>query len=154
MSCWSGQSSHNFSSNRPLSDNRRQCKDESPETMVSCKGKETIAGLGCTADMYNMAWNVLVRKFGKSQVVVNAQMMQIHNLPSMKPYDGAALIKFARIVLSCVNVLTHFNHVGELNSEGDLGSATRKLTLDMKTKWLTYVKQMNLYQPGFAVFSE
>ena len=24
----------------------------------------------------------------------------------------------------------------------------------MKTKWLTYVKQMNLYQPGLAVFSE
>ena len=28
------------------------------------------------------------------------------------------------------------------------------LTLDMKTKWLTYVKQMNLYQPGIAVFKE
>ena len=72
----------------------------------------------------------------------------------MKPYDGAALIKFARIVSSCVNVLTQFNYVGDLNSEGVLGSATRKLTLDMKTKWLTYVKQMNLYQPGLAVFSE
>ena len=24
----------------------------------------------------------------------------------------------------------------------------------MKTKWLTHVKQMNLYQPGLAVFSE
>ena len=42
----------------------------------------------------------------------------------------------------------------DLNSEGVLGSATRKVTLDMKTKWLTYVKQMNLYQPGLAVFSE
>ena len=43
---------------------------------------------------------------------------------------------------------------GDLNSEGVLGSATRKLTLDMKTKYLTYVKRMNLYQPGLAVFSE
>ena len=64
------------------------------------------------------------------------------------------MIKFARIVSRCVNVLTQFNYVGDLNSEGVLGSATRKLTLDMKTKWLTYVKQMNLYQPGLAVFSE
>ena len=64
------------------------------------------------------------------------------------------MIKFARIVPSCVNVLTQFNYVGDLNSEGVLGSATRKLTLDMKTKWLTYVKQMNLYQLGLAVFSE
>ena len=64
------------------------------------------------------------------------------------------MIKFARIVSSCVNVLTQFIYVGDLNSEGVLGSVTRKLTLDMKTKWLTYVKQMNMYQPGLAVFCE
>ena len=124
------------------------------KTMVTDKAKETIAGLGYTAEMYNVAWNVLVRNFGKPQMVVNAQLRRIYSFPPMKPYDGAALIKFERIVSSCVNVLTQFNYVGDLNSEGVLGSATRKLTLDMKTKWLTYVKQMNLYQPGFAVFSE
>ena len=124
------------------------------KTMVTGKAKEAIAGLGYTAEMYNVAWNVLVRNFGKPQMVVNAQLKRIYSFPSMKPYDGAALIRFARIVSSCVNVLTQFNYVGDLNSEGVLGSATRKLTLDMKTKWLTYVKQMNLYQPGLAVFSE
>ena len=124
------------------------------KTMVTGKAKEAIAGLGYTAEMYNVAWNVLVRNFGKLQMVVNAQLKRIYSFPPMKPYDGAALIKFARIVSSCVNVLTQFNYVGDLNSEGVLGSATRKLTLDMKTKWLTYVKQMNLCQPGLAVFSE
>ena len=96
----------------------------------------------------------IVRNFGKPQMVVNAQLKRIYSFPPMKPYDGTALIKFARIVSSCVNVLTQFNNVGDLNSEAVLGSATRKLTLDMKTKWLTYVKQMDLYQPGLAVFSE
>ena len=124
------------------------------KTMVTGKAKEAIAGLGYTAEMNNVAWNVLVRNFGKPQIVVNAQLKRIYSFPSMKPYDGAALIKFARIVSSCVKVLTQFNYVGDLNSEGVLGSATRKLTLDMKTKWLTYVKRMNLYQPGLAVFSE
>ena len=124
------------------------------KTMVTGKAKEAIAGLGYTAEMYNVAWNALVRNFGKPQMVVNAQLKRIYSFPPMKPYDGAALIKFARIMSSCVNVLTQFNYVGDLNSEGVLGSATRKLTLDMKTKWLTYVKQMNLYQPGLAVFSE
>ena len=108
------------------------------KTMVTGKAKEAIAGLGYTAEMYNVAWNVLVRNFGKPQMVVNAQLKRIYSFPPMKPYDGAALIKFARIVSSCVNVLTQFNYVGDLNSEGVLGSATRKLTLDMKTKWLTY----------------
>ena len=124
------------------------------KTMVTGKAKEAIAGLGYTAEMYNVAWNVLVRNFAKPQMVVNAQLKRIYSFPPIKPYDGTALIKFARIVSSCVNVLTQFNYVGDLNSEGVLGSATRKLTLDMKTKWLTYVKQMNLYQPGLAVFSE
>ena len=124
------------------------------KTMVTGKAKEAIAGLGYTAEMYNVAWNVLVRNFGKPQIVVNSQLKRIYSFPPMKPYDGAALIKFARIVSSCVNVLTQFNYVGDLNSEGVLGSATRKLTMDRKTKWLTYVKQLNLYQPGLAVFSE
>ena len=119
------------------------------KTMVTGKAKEAIAGLGYTAEMYNVAWN-----FGKPQMVVNAQLKRIYSFTPMKPYDGAALIKFARLVSSCVNVLTQFNYVGDLNSEGVLGSATRKLTLDMKTKWLTYVKQTNLCQPGLAVFSE
>ena len=124
------------------------------KTMVTGKANEAIAGLGYTAEMYNVAWNILVRNFGKPQMVVNAQLKRIYSFPPMKPYEGAALIKFARIVSSCVNVLTQFNYVGDPNSEGVLGSATRKLTLDMKTKWLTYVKQMNLCQPGLAVFSE
>ena len=76
------------------------------KTMVTGKAKEAIAGLGYTAEMYNVAWNVLVRNFGKPQMVVNAQLKRIYSFPPMKPYDGAALIKFARIVSSCVNVLT------------------------------------------------
>ena len=85
------------------------------KTRVTGKAKEAIAGLGYTAEMYNVAWNVLVRNFGKPQMVVNAQLKRIYSV---------------------------------------LGSATKKLTQDMKRKWLTYVKQMNLYQPGLAVFSE
>ena len=142
------------SSNRPRSKHGRQCKDESPENNGHGQSQRGDCWHGYTAEMYNVAWNVLVRNFGKPQMVVNAQLKRIYSFPPMKPYDGTALIKFARIVSNGVNVLTQFNYVGDLNSEGVLGSATRKLTLDLKTKWLTYVKQMNLYQPGLAVFSE
>ena len=93
-------------------------------------------------------------KFWKTSNGCESSTERIFSFPPMKLYDGAALIKYARIVSSCVNVLTQFNYVGDLNSEGVLGSATRKLTLDMKTMWLTYVIQMNLYQPGLAMFNE
>ena len=86
------------------------------KTMVTDKAKEAIAGLGYTAETYNVAWNVLVRNFGTPQMVVNAQLKRIYSFPPMKPYDGAALIKFARIVSSCVNVLTQFKYVRDLNS--------------------------------------
>ena len=42
------------------------------KTMVTGKAKEAIAGLGYTAEMYNVAWNVLVRNFGKPQMILNA----------------------------------------------------------------------------------
>ena len=143
-----------ISSNRPRSKYGRQCKDESLENDGNANAKEAIIGLGYNAEMHIVAWNVQFRNFGKPQVAVNAQLKQIYSFPRMKPYDGAALIKFARVVSSCVNVLTQFNYVGDLNLEGVLGSATRKITPDMKTKWLTYVQQTILYYPGLSVFSE
>ena len=79
------------------------------KTMITGKTKEAIAGLGYTAEMYNVAWNVLVRNFGKPHMVVNAPLKRIYSFHPMKPYDGTALIKFARRVSSCVNVLTQFN---------------------------------------------
>ena len=124
------------------------------KTMVTHKAKEAIAGLGYFAWMYNVAWNVLFRNFGKPQMVVNAQLKRIYSFPMMKLYDRGALIKFARIGSCCKNVLTQFNYMGDLNSKRVLGSTIRKLTLNMKTKWLLNVKQMNQYEPGIAVISE
>ena len=54
------------------------------KTTVTGKAKEAIAGLGYTAEMYNVAWNVLVRNFGKPQMVVNAQLKRIYSFPPMK----------------------------------------------------------------------
>ena len=51
------------------------------KTMVTGKAKEAIAGLGYTAEMYNVAWNVLVRNFEKPQMVVNAQLKRIYSFP-------------------------------------------------------------------------
>ena len=122
--------------------------------MVTSKAKEAIAGLGYTAEMHNVAWNILVRNFEKPQMIVNAQLKRIFSIPPKKTYDVAALIKYAIKVSSCVSVLKQSSYVEDRNSDGVQGSATRKLTLDMRTKWHTFVNQMNLYQPGLAVFGD
>ena len=116
------------SSNRPRNKCRRQCKDESLEKLVTVKAKKEMAVLGYIAEIYNVSWNILVRKFGKPQMVVKAQLERIYSSPPMESYDGAAMIKLARILSSRVNVFTQFSYVGDLNSEGVLGSATRQLT--------------------------
>ena len=123
------------------------------KTLVTGKAKEVIAGLGYTGDMYDIAWNTLVAHFGRPQVVVNAQLRRIYTFPPVKAYDSVALVKYSRIVSSCVQVLTQMNYVGDLQSEGVLNSATRKLPLNMKTKWLTYTRQNANYYMGLEAFS-
>ena len=123
------------------------------KTLVTGKAKEVIAGLGYTGDMYDIAWNTLVAHFGRPQVVVNAQLRRIYTFPPVKAYDSVALVKYSRIVSSCVQVLTQMNYVGDLQSEGVLNSATRKLPLNMKTKWLTYMRQNANCYMGLEAFS-
>ena len=143
-----------FQANINVANEHDNLKMNFVKTRIRGKTKEAIAGLGYTAEMYNVAKNMLVRNLGKPQMVVNSQLRRVYSFPPIKHYDGVALIKYARILSSCVNFLTQLNYMGRLHTEGVLGSATRKLTLDMKTNCLDYVKQMNMYQPGLAVFSE
>ena len=119
------------------------------KTLVTGKAKEVIAGLGYTGDMYDIAWNT----FGRPQVVVNAQLRRIYTFPPVKAYDSVALVKYSRIVSSCVQVLTQMDYVGDLQSEGVLSSATRKLPMNMKTKWLAHARQNANYYMGLEAFS-
>ena len=83
------------------------------ETLVTGKAKEVSAGLGYTGDMYDIAWNNLVAHFGRPQFVVNGQLRRIYTFLPVKVYDSVALVKYSRIVSSCVQVLTQMNYVGE-----------------------------------------
>ena len=123
------------------------------KTLVTGKAKEVIAELGYTGDMYDVAWSTLVAHFGRPQVVVNARLRRIYTFPPVKAYDSVALVKNSKIVSSCVQILTQMNSVGDMQSEGVLSSATRKLPLNMKTKWLTYTRQNANYYMGQEAFS-
>ena len=123
------------------------------KTLVTGKAKEVIAGLGYTRDMYDIAWNTLVVHFGRPQVVVNAQLRRIYTFPPVKAYDSLALVKYSRIVSSFVQVLTQMNYVGDLQSEGVLSSATRKMPVNMKTKWLAHARQNAKYYMGLETFT-
>ena len=103
--------------------------------------------------MYDIAWKSLVAHFGRPQVAVNAQLRGIYTIPTVQAYNSVVLVKDSRIVSSSVQVLTQINYVGNLQSEGVLSSATRKLPLNMKTNWLTYARQNAKYYMGLEAFS-
>ena len=137
--------------NAPIDDN---AKMSHLKILVKGKAKAAIAGLGYSGVMYSAAWNVLVTNFGRPQTIVNAQMKQIHLSPFIKSHDSIAIIKYAQLFTTCVNVLKQFGFTGDLYSESVLNSALRKLPTELKTKWFFLSKSKSYYNADLCKFSE
>ena len=137
--------------NAPIDDNAKMSHFK---TLVKGKAKAAIAGLGYSRVMYSASWNALVTNFGRPQTIVNAQMKQIHFSPFIKSHDSAAIIKYAQLITTCVNVLKQFRFTGDLYSESVLNSALRKLPPELKTKWFFLAKSKGYYHADLCKFSE
>ena len=137
--------------NAPIDDNSKMSH---LKTLVKGKAKAAIGGLGYSGALYHTAWDKLVRNFGRSQTVVNAQMKLIHTYPFIKSHDSAAIIKYAQLITTCVSVLNQYGFTGDLSSESVLNSAVRKLPPELKTKWLFYAKGQKYQSANFSKFCE
>ena len=137
--------------NAPIDDN---AKMGHLKTLVKGKAKAAIAGLGYSGSMYTAAWNALVTNFGRPQTIVNAQMKLIHTSPFIKSHDSAAIIKYAQLITTCLNVLKQYGFDGDLYFESVLNSALRKLPPELKTKWFFQAKSKNYYSADLCKFSE
>ena len=137
--------------NAPIDDN---AKMSHLKTLVKGKAKAAIAGLGYSGVMYSAAWNALVTNFGRPQTIVNAQMKQIHLSPFTKSHDSAAIIKYAQLITTCVNVSKQFGFTGDLYSESVLSSALKKLPPELKTKCFFLAKSKGYYHADLCKFSE
>ena len=137
--------------NAPIDDNARMSH---LKTLVKGKAKAAIAELGYSGAMYSAAWNTLVMNFGRPQTIVNAQMKLIHTSAFIKPHDSAAIIKYAQMITTCVNVLKQFGFTGDLYSESVLNSALRKLPPELKTKWFFLARSKRYYSADLCKFSE
>ena len=124
------------------------------KTLVKGKAMAATAGLGYSGSMYTAAWNALVTNFGRPQTSVKAQMKLIHTSPFIKSHYSAAIIKYAQLITTCVNVLKPFGFDCDLYSESVLNSALRKLPPEMKTKRFFLAKSGNYYSADLCMFSE
>ena len=123
------------------------------KTLVTGKARAAIEGMGYNGSMYRIAWETLSRDFGRPELVVNAQLRKIHSYPFIKPHDASEIIKFSHIVCSCVNVLTQFGFESDINSESVLNSAVKKLPINLKAKWLSYLQRYDSSFKTMRVFS-
>ena len=123
------------------------------KTFVKGKAKAAIAGLDYSRSLYTAAWNALVTNFGRPQTIVIAQMKLIPTSPFIKSHDSAAIITYAQLITTCVNVLKQFGFAGDLYSESVLKSALRKLPPELKTKWFFLPKSKNYYSADLFKFS-
>ena len=124
--------------NVPIDDN---AKTSHWKTLVKGKAKAAIAGLRYSGVMFSAAWNALVVRFERPQILVNAQLKQIHFSLFIKSHDSAAIIKYAQLITTCANVLKQFGFTGDLYSQSVLNSALRNLPPEYKIKWFFCLEQ-------------
>ena len=124
------------------------------KTSLTGQAKAAISGLGFSSQSYYQAWDVLCKKFGRPRVIVEAQLKKIYTHPPIRHDDSSSIVRFANVVTNTVNVLTRLGFQPDLESEGVLSSATRKLSLQLKEQWLRHLQDHQLLAANLIVFKD
>ena len=109
------------------------------KTLLSGKAKAAIEGTGCSGQMYHLAWQTLEHDFGRPELVVNAQLHKIQAYSFIKLYNLLKILKLLLDVCDRVFLLTHFGYDMDTGSDSVLNGTVRKLPIELKNKWLTYL---------------
>ena len=97
------------------------------------QARAAISGLGFSSQAYNQAWNILCKKFGRPRVIVESHLTKIYRHPPVRHDDSRSIVRFSKVVTNTVNVLARLGFQHDLESEGVLNSATRKLHFSLKS---------------------
>ena len=122
------------------------------KTSLTGQAKAAISGLGFSSQSYYQAWDVLCKKFGRPRFIVEAQLRKIYIYPPVRHDDSSSIVRFANVFTNTVNVLTRLGFQPNLESEGVLSSATRKLSLRLKKQWLRHLQDHQLLAAKLVVF--
>ena len=110
------------------------------KTNLKGQVKAAISGMGFSSQSYHHTWDILCEKYGRSDVIVNAQFKKIHTNPPIWNKDSKSIVKFANVVTKVVNTLTRLGYTSDLEAEAGLSSTTRKLSPQLREQWLQYMQ--------------
>ena len=123
------------------------------KTNLTGQSKAAISGMRFSSQSYYHAWDILCEKYGRSDVIVNAQIKKIHTHPPIW-HDSTSIVKFANVVTNVVNILTQIGYTSDLEAEARLSSTTRKLSPQLREQWLQYMQDRRLPRGILIAFKE
>ena len=110
---------------KPISDTEKM---KYLRTSLRGQAKAALFGKGFSSQSYYHAWDILWEKYGRSDVIVNAQFKKIHIHPPVRHDDSTSVVKFANVVTNVLNTLTQLEYTSDLEAEAGLSSSTRTLS--------------------------
>ena len=110
------------------------------KTSLTGQAKVAISGMGFSSQLYYQAWDILCEKYGRSDVIVNAQFKKIHTHPAIWHDDSSRIVRFANVVKNVVNTLTQLGYTSELEAEAGLSSTTRILSPQLREQLMQYMQ--------------
>ena len=118
------------------------------------QAKAAISGLGSSSQAYYQAWDILCSRFGRPKVIVESQLKKIYTYPPVRHNDTSSIVRFSNGITNSVNVLTRLGFQPDLESEGALCSATRKLSVQLKEQWLQHLQDHRQHAANLTVFQD
>ena len=123
---------------RPIPDSEKMSH---LKTLVTGNARSAISGMGNAGQFYGAAWSILERKFGRTRVIIDAQLESLRKAIQVRPPDSTDLISFSVIVSNFVYVLKEYKQIGNLQSSLTLYMAVDEQPQVLKEKWWFYVDE-------------
>ena len=136
---------------KPISDTEKM---QYLKISLTGQAKAAISGMGFSSQSYYHAWDILCEKYGRSDVIVNAQFKRIHTYPPIRHDDSTSIVRFANVVTNVVNTLNQLGYISDLKAEARLSSTTRKLSQQLREQGLQYMQDRQLLRGNLIIFKE
>ena len=136
---------------KPISDTEKM---QYLNTSLAGQAKAALTGMGFSSKSYYHAWDILCEKYGRSDVIVNAQFKKIHTHPPIRQNASTIIFRFANVVTNVVNTLTQLGYTSDLEAEARLSSTTRKLSPQLREQCLQYKQDRRILRGNLIVFKE
>ena len=141
---------------KPISDTEKM---QYLKTSLTGQAKATISGMRLSSQSHYYARDILCEKYGRSDVIVNAQIKKIHTHPPIRHDNSTSIVNFAIVVTNLVNTLPQLGYTSDLEAEAGLSRAslsrtTRKLSPQLREQWLQYMQDRRLLRGNLIVFKE